>query len=190
MYLLVGLGNPGRKYSNTRHNAGFMVADVIANKCGASIGRIKFKSLISDPIIIDSHKVVIIKPQTYMNLSGEAVLGASNYFGINPSRIIVIYDDKDFDFGKIKLRYKGSSGSHNGMDNIIYHLHDEHFPRIKIGIGRPQKPQPLRDYVTQNFSSEQLKVLPQILDRAADAAISIITEGIDNAMNIYNVETN
>lgn len=187
MFLIVGLGNPGRKYEITRHNAGFLAADILAENLGARIERIKFKSLITNPIIHSGRKLIIQKPSNYMNLSGESVLEAAKFYGINPENIVVIYDDLDTSLGQYRVRGKGSGGSHNGMKNIIYHLQSDNFPRIRIGIGRNPGPMSTADYVLQRFTESELKHILPCLKAAADACLAIVEQGIDTAMNRFNI---
>lgn len=185
MLLIVGLGNPGKRFDLTRHNAGFLVLDRLADKLGVKIGKIKFQSLIGETQI-DGEKVVLMKPQTFMNLSGEAVRAAAEYYKIECKDIIVIYDDIDIPFGTIRLRPKGSAGTHNGMRNIVYQLESDVFPRVRIGIKSDQRGMELHEFVLSRFPKDEEKMLEDVLDRGADAALSIVREGIDMAMNRYN----
>ncbi|MDO4798890.1 MAG: aminoacyl-tRNA hydrolase [Bacillota bacterium] len=185
MYLIVGLGNPGKQYEKTRHNAGFLVMDRLASKLGVKIGNIKFKSLIKEERLLGGRRALLMKPQTFMNLSGEAVMAAMNYYRIPPEKLIVVYDDKDTEFGQIRLRFKGSAGSHNGLKNIIYLLETDVFPRIRVGIGQKTGAN-LADYVLSSFSAEEWNALDSVLDRAADAVVAIVDKGIDSAMNEFN----
>lgn len=185
MYVVVGLGNPGSKYKETRHNVGFAVIDILAERYNTKINKIKFKSLYSE-IKIGSEKVLLVKPQTYMNKSGEAVLEISQFFKVPPENIIIALDDIDIDFASLRVRQKGSAGSHNGMKSIISLLKDEKFPRIKIGVGRPEPGRDLADFVLGRFSREEEVDMNQTLAKAADAIECIIKENIDNSMNKYN----
>jgi peptidyl-tRNA hydrolase len=184
MKLLVGLGNPDEKYNMTRHNAGFMVMDEIANLCSVQINQKKFKSLIAITKI-RNEKVLLMKPQTYMNLSGEAIIAAMNYYGLEPSDICVIYDDVDTECGRIRLREKGSAGGHNGMKSIIGYLGTNEFCRIRIGIdsidGREKK-----NYVLGHFNKEQVPLIEDAVKRAASAAIDFVNLNFQNVMNAYN----
>lgn len=186
MLLIVGLGNPGKRFDLTRHNAGFLVLDCLADRLGVKIGKIKFQSLIAETQI-DGEKVVLMKPQTFMNLSGEAVRAAAEYYKLASADIIVIYDDVDIAFGTIRLRPKGSAGTHNGMRNIVYQLESDQFPRVRIGIKAEKRAAELYEYVLSRFAKEEEKTLADVLDRATDAVLSIVREGIDVAMNRYNV---
>ena len=154
-YLLVGLGNPGKDYVNTRHNAGFLAIDYIAERCGARIDRARFKGFTGEATLAGK-RVLLLKPQTFMNLSGEAVREAAAFYHIPPERVIVLYDDVNFAAGRIRVRGKGSDGGHNGMKSIIYQLASDAFPRVRIGVG--EKPHPdynLADWVLSNFSKEE-----------------------------------
>lgn len=184
MYIIVGLGNPGRQYNYTRHNVGFDVVDYLGRKHDIKVTKVKHKSAIGEGIIA-GEKVILVKPQTYMNLSGEAVMSLMNYYDIDLENLIVIYDDIDTAIGKLRIRIKGSGGSHNGMKNIIYHLQTVDFPRVRIGIGKPER-QPLRDYVLQRFSRDEVDVIAPVIKDAGDAIELWIKEGVQTAMNKYN----
>lgn len=191
MYLLVGLGNPGKRYEDTRHNVGFIVIDVIADMLGIKVNKIKFSSLLGEGACFarggKSEKVILLKPQTFMNASGEAVKAAADYYGIPEEKIIVIYDDVDLAAGDIRIRPKGSSGTHNGMRNILYHLETERFPRVRVGIGGEMRNRQLYEYVLSRFEKDEAAVMRDAFLRAAKAAIAIVEEGTDFAMNTYNV---
>ncbi|MCM1545066.1 MAG: aminoacyl-tRNA hydrolase [Ruminococcus sp.] len=185
-YLIVGLGNPGKKYEFTRHNAGFLFIDLFAEKNGFKIDRLKFKSLMADARI-GGHRCLFLKPQTFMNLSGEAVRDAAEFYKIPPENIIVIFDDISLEPGKMRIRRKGSAGGHNGIKNIICHMNSENFPRIKIGVGA--KPHPdfdLADWVTSPFSKTELKELRSACDNACDALELMLDGKIDEAMGKFN----
>lgn len=185
-YLIVGLGNPGKKYEFTRHNAGFLFADLFADKHNFKIDRLKFKSLIADTRI-NGKRCLFIKPQTFMNLSGEAVRDAAEFYKIPPEKIIVIFDDISLEPGKMRIRRKGSAGGHNGIKNIIYHMKSEDFPRIKIGVGaKPHPDYDLADWVTSPFSKDELKKLRTACDNACDALELMIDGKIDEAMGKFN----
>lgn len=185
-YLIVGLGNPGKKYEFTRHNAGFLFADLFADKHNFKIDRLKFKSLIADARI-NGKRCLFIKPQTFMNLSGEAVRDAAEFYKIPPEKIIVIFDDISLEPGKMRIRRKGSAGGHNGIKNIIYHMNSEDFPRIKIGVGaKPHPDYDLADWVTSPFSKDELKKLRTACDNACDALELMIDGKIDEAMGKFN----
>lgn len=185
MYIIAGLGNPGRRYEGTRHNMGFMAVDILAEKLGIKVNKIKFKALVGEGIIADQ-KVLLLKPQTYMNLSGESVREALAYYKVDPANLIVIYDDIDIPAGTMRIRRKGSAGTHNGMRDILYHIQTEDFPRIRVGIGAAHGDD-LIDYVTGKVGEGEMKVLYDALKQAADGAACIVEKGIEKAMNEYNV---
>lgn len=185
MYIIVGLGNPGRKYENTRHNMGFIAVDLLAEKYGIKIDKIKFKALVGEGRIA-GQKVLLVKPQTFMNLSGQSVVEVMNFYKEEIENLIVIYDDIDIPTGSIRLRKKGSAGTHNGMRNIVYLLGEDGFPRIRVGIGSEKKVD-LVSYVIGGVSKGEKELLEDSLTRAADAAACIVEKGIDKAMNEYNV---
>lgn len=185
-YMIVGLGNPGKKYEFTRHNAGFLCVDLYAQEHGFKIDRLKFKSLIGETRI-GSKRCLFIKPQTFMNLSGEAVREAAAFYKIPPERIIVIFDDISLDVGKMRIRRKGSDGGHNGIKNIIFHLSSDQFPRIKIGIGaKPHPDYDLADWVTSPFSKEELKTLREVCENAGDAIELMTEDKIEEAMSRFS----
>ncbi len=184
-YIVAGLGNPDRKYENTRHNTGFIVLDKIADTLSVRIDRIKFKSLCATAQIGDK-KVLLLKPSTYMNLSGQAVTEAMSFYKVPPEKTIIIFDDISLDVGKMRIRRKGSDGGHNGIKNIIYLSGSDAFPRIKIGIGHKPEKWDLADWVLSSFSADELKKLNEAAEKSFDA-VRLITEGnIDKAMNLYN----
>ena len=183
MHAIIGLGNPGKEYENTRHNMGFKTMDILAQKTNAKIEKIKFRSLIGETKIA-GEKVILVKPQTYMNNSGIAVREVSEYYKIEPENILVIYDDVDLPEGTIRIRPFGSSGTHNGMKSVVYHLYSDRFPRIRIGIGGAQGD--MIDYVIGSVAKEDMKTFSEAWERAADAAICHIEEGIEIAMNKFN----
>ncbi|MDO4754074.1 MAG: aminoacyl-tRNA hydrolase [Bacillota bacterium] len=185
MFLIVGLGNPGKRFDLTRHNAGFLALDLLAERLGTKINKIKFQSLIGEAQF-GGEKLVLMKPQTFMNLSGEAVRAAAEYYKIPSEHIIVIYDDIDIAFGSLRLRPKGSAGTHNGMRNILYQLETEHFPRVRIGIKGDRRGAELHEYVLSRFAKEDERTLKEVLKCAADAALAIVEEGVDSAMNRFN----
>ncbi|NLB80777.1 MAG: aminoacyl-tRNA hydrolase [Clostridiaceae bacterium] len=182
-YLIVGLGNPGEKYLDTRHNIGFEMLDVVSSAYGIKVSKIKFKALIGQGKI-NGKDVILAKPQTFMNLSGESVSAIARYYQIPPERIIVIFDDAWLDIGKIRIRAKGSSGGHNGMGNIIYHLKSENFPRIRIGIGQPHHE--IIDYVLGKLTKEEVALFIETAKQVPDIIKTILIKGIDAAMNCYN----
>ncbi len=185
-YLVVGLGNPDKKYENTRHNTGWLALDCIAEKYNCKINKIKFKSFIGE-CTIGSARVLLIKPTTYMNNSGQAVVEAMNFYKIPPERVIVIFDDISLDVGKMRIRQKGSDGGQKGMRSIIYLSGSDAFPRIKIGIGaKPNPDWDLAAWVLSKFSANELKTMNEMFENAAKA-VELITDGkIDRAMNYFN----
>ena len=186
MYLIVGLGNPGREYVGTRHNIGFEVVDAICSKYDIALNKEKFRAIYGDGNIA-GEKVIIAKPQTYMNLSGESVREIAGWYKIENEHIIVIYDDISLPTGKLRIREKGSAGGHNGIKNIIYQLQTDIFPRIKIGTGMPENPDyDIKDYVLGKFSKEETDVLIKTAVRAVFATEEIILNGAKSAMNKYN----
>ena len=185
MYLIVGLGNPEPEYSYTRHNMGFDVINKIAKKCEIDISRTKFNGLYGSGIIKDK-KVILLKPQTYMNLSGEAIKEARDFYNVKPEEIIVIYDDIDIEKGKIKLRKKGGPGSHNGMKSVVQELSTTDFIRIRVGIGQPEFKSDMINYVIGKVPEEEQKILQQGTKKAAEAIEEILKNGIDIAMNKFN----
>ena len=185
-HLVVGLGNPGDKYTFTRHNTGFMALDFIAEKCGVRVDRVRFKSLCADARI-GEHRVLLMKPQTFMNLSGEAVREAADFYKIPPENILVLFDDINFDVGVMRIRRNGSDGGHNGIKSIIYQLNSDAFPRVKIGVGK--KPSPdydLADYVLGTYSDADQKTRFSMFSRVYDGVELILSGQIDKAMNLYN----
>ncbi len=186
IFIIVGLGNPGSKYANTRHNLGFITVDKIAEDNGIAIKKIKFKSLIGEGTVGDG-KVVLMKPQTYMNNSGEAVREIVHFYKIQPENLIVIYDDFDIPIGSVRVRKFGSSGTHNGMRSIIRLLGFDTFPRIRIGIDSAMK-KDLVNFVTGGFRKEEVPLLEEAVTNAAAAAETIVTAGIDLAMNRHNIK--
>lgn len=186
MYIIVGLGNPGKKYENTRHNMGFLTVDLLAENHDIKINKIKFKALVGEGKIA-GQKVVLVKPQTYMNLSGESVRQVVDFYKIDSQNLIVIYDDIDIPTGSIRVRRKGSSGTHNGMRNILYQIQTEDFPRIRVGIGSGKK-ENLINYVTGGFTKEEKTLLEDAVTSAAAAAACIVEKGIEKAMNEYNIK--
>ena len=185
-YLIVGLGNPGRQYENTRHNAGFMTMDYLANQCHAQINRIKFKSLVGDAEL-GGKRVLLMKPQTFMNLSGQAVQEAMAFYKIPPERTIIIFDDISLPQGRLRIRKKGSDGGHNGVKNIIYLSGKDTFPRIKMGVGaKPRPDYNLADWVLSQFTEAEKKELCSAIEKAV-SAVSLMVEGkTEEAMNRYN----
>ena len=185
-WLIVGLGNPGREYEKTRHNAGFRAIDVLADSLGCKIDKAKFQGLYGQANY-KGKKIMLLKPQTFMNLSGRSVLQLSAYFNIPPARIIVMFDDISLAPGRLRVRADGSAGGHNGIKSIIAELGSQEFPRVKIGVGaKKNEQQDLADWVLSAFSPGEEKALVSALDRVADAALCIIDKGIPEAANRYN----
>ena len=185
MYCIVGLGNPGLKYGNTRHNAGFLTIDYLANKYGIDVKKSKFKSLYGQGII-SGQKVMLVKPQTYMNNSGEAVREIKNFYKFDVDELIVIYDDIDIEFGTIRIRKKGSAGTHNGMKSIIYQIQDDKFPRIKIAVGKKPEYMDLANFVLSGFTEKEAEVIREEIKLAADSIETMIKSSIDMSMNKFN----
>lgn len=185
-WLIVGLGNPGREYEKTRHNCGFRAIDVLAQKLGCKIDKAKFQGLYGQTNY-NGIKLLLLKPLTYMNLSGRSVLQLSAYFHVPPQRIIVLFDDISLPPGRLRVRADGSAGGHNGIKSIISEVGSQDFPRVKIGVGAKAHPeQDLADWVLSTFSASEEKALFSALERAADAALCIIDHGVPEAANRYN----
>ena len=185
-WLIVGLGNPGREYEKTRHNCGFRALDILAQKLGCKVDKGKFQGLYGQ-VSYGGSKLLLLKPLTYMNLSGRSVLQLSAFFRIPPQRIIVLFDDISLEPGRLRIRADGSAGGHNGIKSIIAELGSQDFPRVKIGVGGKAHPeQDLADHVLSNFSAQEEKALASALERAADAALCIIDHGVPETANRYN----
>ena len=185
-YLVVGLGNPGKQYEGTRHNAGFISLNYIAEELGVRINKVKFKSTVGEAVI-SGKRCLLMKPSTFMNLSGQAVTEAMRFYKIPPQKVIVISDDISLDVGIIRIRRKGSDGGQKGLQNIIYHSGSDEFPRVKVGIGK--KPHPdydLKDWVLSRFTEKDLKLLSERLPDIKGAVELIVAGDIDKAMNEYN----
>ena len=186
MFLIVGLGNPGKQYENTRHNTGFSVIDVIAEEFDIAVLEKKHKAVIGKGYI-DGQKVILAKPQTFMNLSGESIRELVDYYKVDEtSELIVIYDDVSMDVGQLRIRKKGSAGGHNGIKNIIAHLGHDAFLRIKVGVGEKPAGYDLADYVLGRFSKEERAVMEEAFREASEAIEVMIAEGPDAAMNLFN----
>lgn len=186
MFVIVGLGNPGKEYENTRHNAGFGSIDEIAKKNNISVTENDFNALIGKGYI-GGQKVILVKPQTYMNNSGEAVRKVTDYFKVDPtSEMIIIYDDISLDVGMLRIRDKGSAGGHNGIKSIIAHLGTQEFLRIKVGVGEKPSQMDLADYVLGHFGQEDRDKMTEAYKKAAEATEMIMADEIEKAMNIYN----
>lgn len=185
-WMIVGLGNPGKEYENTRHNAGFICMDAISKKLGVAVNKSKYKALIAETMIADK-RVLLMLPQTYMNLSGEAVSAAASFYKIPPQQILVISDDISLDVGKMRVRRKGSHGGQKGLKSITEQLGSSDFPRIKIGVG--QKPHPEYDlaaWVLSNFTADERKAIADVAEKSVDACRLIISGKTDEAMNRFN----
>ncbi len=186
MYLVVGLGNPGREYEMTRHNIGFETLDYLANEENIKINKLKFKAQLGE-CKIGGEKVLLMKPQTYMNLSGESVRECTNFYKIPPKNVIVICDDVSLSAGKLRIREKGSAGGHNGLKSIIYNLVSEEFIRIRMGVGAPDNENyDLADFVLGRFTKDDIPIMEKAIKNAASAVGDIIRQGAGYAMNKYN----
>lgn len=185
-FIVACLGNPGDQYENTRHNAGFLVADELAGRLDVPIQRLKFRAL-TNTVDLGGHKVLLMKPVTYMNLSGQAVREAAAFYKVPPEHIIVVSDEVALPPGRLRVRKSGSAGGHNGLKDIIAQLGTDQFPRVRVGVG--QKPHPdydMADWVLGKFQGEDKKQVDAAVERAADAVVCLIQEGADQAMNKYN----
>lgn len=188
-YLICGLGNPGREYRANRHNVGFMVLNQLADNLGLSFSRMESRALIAKGNL-HGQRLVLAKPQTYMNLSGQAVSSLVRFYKIPAEQLLVVFDDVDLPFGTLRLRPAGGSGGQKGMKSIIESLGYQEFPRLRVGIGRPPGRMEAADYVLQDFSQNEQTALSEILDRAAEAIESFIKNGVDTAMNLHNTASN
>lgn len=186
MFVIVGLGNPGRKYENTKHNMGFLTIDAFAEKHGIKVNRIKHKALVGEGFAAGK-KIMLVKPQTYMNLSGQSVREIVNYYGVEPEELMVIYDDVDIPMGSIRIRKKGSAGTHNGMKSIIYDLQFDDFPRLRIGIGKEHR-EDMVDFVMSGFAADEKKKIQEAIDNSVSALGAWLEKGIDIAMGEYNTK--
>lgn len=185
-YLIVGLGNPGKKYEFTRHNAGFLFVDILCEKYNFKVDRLKFHALTGETRI-GSHRCLVMKPNTMMNLSGEAVKAACDFYKIPPENVIVVFDDISLDIGKLRIRRKGSAGGHNGIKSIIACLGSENFPRIKLGVGaKPHPDYDLADWVLSTFTKEEAKRLREAVDNACGAIPFILDGDFETAMSKFN----
>lgn len=185
MYLIVGLGNPGKEYENTRHNMGFKVLNKLSEKYSIPITKSKFNGKYGTGTI-ENEKVILLEPQTYMNLSGEAIKPMLDFYKVAPSKLLVIYDDIDVEPGKIKIRMKGGPGTHNGMKSVVNIVGTEEFPRVRVGIGQPIIKLAMVDYVIGYVPEEELKILNDGIEKAAEAVEEILKHGINYAMNKFN----
>jgi PTH1 family peptidyl-tRNA hydrolase len=183
--VIAGLGNPGSKYSGTRHNVGFDVVDRLAQENNIRVNRLRFKALTGEGFI-GTEKVLLVKPSTYMNNSGESIREIMDFYKLEPENLLVVVDDIDIEFATIKLKKKGSAGSHNGLKSIIYHIQKDNFPRLKVGIGKKPPYYDLADFVLSKFSSDERKLVDQAIRKASEAAEEFVKSGIDKAMNEFN----
>ena len=184
-YLISGLGNPGREYKDTRHNIGFMLIDQLAEKIGARGMKVQSKAIVISGLH-QERKLILAKPQTYMNLSGQSVQGLLHFYKIPHTHLLVAHDDLDIPYGTIRIRPTGGPGGQRGMANTIELLGTKDFPRLRLGIGRPPGRMDPKDYVLQDFSKDELKLMPELLSRATDAALEFVMNGLNAAMNKYN----
>ena len=185
-FIIVGLGNPGAKYEATRHNTGFIFIDMLADKYGVRLNKIKFKA-VCETAEINSHKCLLLKPQTFMNNSGQSIREAADFYKIPPERIIVVFDDVTLECGRLRIRRKGTDGGHNGIKSIIYHLNSDSFPRIKLGVGmKPDPDYDLADWVLSSFTKDELVKMRQAAENAVLAAELMVSGETDLAMSKYN----
>ena len=185
-WLIVGLGNPGQKYEHTRHNMGFLTVELLAEQLNVKLNKVKFKSAYNI-VRFAGQKCLVMKPQTYMNLSGESVGEAARFYKVPADHVLVISDDVSLPVGKLRIRKSGSAGGHNGLKNIIQHLGTDAFPRIKVGVGMPEHPDhEMIDWVIGKPTGQEAKTLREALDRAAEAALYLVENGPEKAMNQYN----
>lgn len=185
MYLIVGLGNPEEEYSNTRHNMGFDTINKIAKQYNIEVNKNKFKGLCGSGII-ENKKVILLKPQTYMNLSGESIKETMDFYKIQQENLIIIYDDIDLEAGIIKIRKKGGPGTHNGMKSVISNIKTKEFARVRVGIGKPERKEQLIEYVIGKIPDKDQKILDEATTKSKEALIEIIKNGVDIAMNKFN----
>lgn len=185
-WLLVGLGNPGDHYAKTRHNVGFRAIDALAKRLGVKVDRAKFRGLYGQAVF-KGQKLILLKPQTFMNNSGLSVMDAARFYKLPPERVIVIFDDISLDVGRLRVRADGSAGGHNGIKSIIGGLNSQAFPRVKIGVGaKPHPDYELADWVLSNFSASEETMLAPAIERAAEAALAVLTDGVPAAANRFN----
>lgn len=185
-WLVVGLGNPGPKYEWTRHNVGFLVIDQLADRADIPVQKLKFQAL-TNTALIGGQSVLLMKPTTYMNLSGQAVGQAARFYKIPPERVLVISDDVALPQGKLRIRRSGSAGGHNGLKDIIAHLGGDQFPRVKVGVGgKPHPDSDMADWVLSTFTGADRKAMEETIDRAADAVTCLLEQGVDKAMSKFN----
>ena len=184
-WLIVGLGNPGQKYEHTRHNMGFLTVDLLAEQLNVKLNKVKFKSAYNI-VRFGGQKCLVMKPQTYMNSSGESIRAAADYYKVDPEDILIVYDDISLAPGQLRIRAKGSAGGHNGIKSIIAHLGTQEFPRVKVGVGEKPSRMDLADYVLGHFSKEEQATMDDAVKEAADAVCEIVNVGIAQAMNDHN----
>jgi PTH1 family peptidyl-tRNA hydrolase len=184
-YLITGLGNLGRQYQHTRHNVGFMVVDQLAKRLGISFTRLESKALVTKGDF-QTQRLVLAKPQTFMNLSGQAVGALVKFYKVPPEQLLIVYDDADLPLGTLRMRPGGGSAGQKGMVSILERLGTQDVPRLRFGIGRPPGRMPASAYVLQDFSKAELELLPSLLDRSVDAILAFVSEGLEAAMNQYN----
>jgi len=182
---VVGLGNPGDNYKLTRHNMGFMVIDKLAAQYNVNMNNSKFNAKVGE-FFLNDEKVILVKPQTYMNSSGESVLAICNWYKLFKANLILVYDDIDIELGKLRIRERGSAGSHNGVKSVVELLNSTDFKRVRVGIGKPYENINLADYVLGRFTEAEQVILKEVIDKAKDSVVSIMTHGINEAMNRYN----
>jgi PTH1 family peptidyl-tRNA hydrolase len=184
-HLIAGLGNPGRAYRLNRHNVGFMLVDRLAERLDLTFSRLQSQAMVTDGFY-ENHKIILAKPRTYMNESGQAIGSLMRFYKLPPEHLLVAYDDLDLPLGTLRLRPEGGSGGHKGIRSIIHHLGGQNFPRLRLGIGRPPGKMDAADYVLQDFSPEEREILDETLDRAVNAVQASVREGIDRAMTEFN----
>ena len=185
MYIIAGLGNPGKKYEDTRHNVGFSTIDVLADKLNIKVNKIKFKGLVGEGRI-GNEKVILLKPHTFMNNSGESIVEILNFYKLKPEDLMVVVDDIDIEFAQLKIKKNGSAGTHNGLKSIVNLTGSKHFARFKIGVGKKHPNEDLASFVLSNFPAKEKKHIEDAIDACADAIIDAVDSGIDKSMNSYN----
>ncbi len=185
MYVILGIGNPGKQYDNTKHNIGFISLDFLASELNIKINKIKHKALIGEGNLA-GEKVLLVKPQTFVNLSGESAGEILSFYKLPPENLIVVCDDVNLDQGRVRIRPSGSDGGHNGLKNIIYHLHSDAFPRIRMGVGQKPEGYDLADWVLSKFSKEEISVMSKLVDKVPDMVKEIMQNGTASAMNKFN----
>ena len=184
-FIVVGLGNPGKKYELTRHNTGYLIVDFLCKKHNIKLKKLKHKARIGEGLI-EGKKVVFAKPQTFMNSSGESVREIINWYRADVSNLVIVYDDIDLPLGSIRIREKGSAGTHKGMESIIYHLYTDEFIRVRVGIGKPLEDFDLSNFVLSKFAKSELEIIKESIIKASEAVENIMKSGISNTMNNFN----